>query len=71
MGLSNVMADVERAGGHVVIVGVLAGLAAVGALAYQLVRVVAKRRGSGTPIPDGPDPTPSSRTAEGTRDHEE
>jgi hypothetical protein len=74
MALGIVMADVERAGGHLVIVGVLLGLAAAGALAYGLIRVVAKSRAGRTPSPSRPgtaddsEPAPSRPPAEGARE---
>jgi hypothetical protein len=74
MGLGIVMADIERAGGHVAIVGVLLGLAAAGALAYGLIRVVARGRAGRTRTPSRPgtaddsEPAPSRRPAEGARD---
>ena len=39
-----VLADISRAGDHVMVFGVLALIAAVGGLAYGLIRLVGKRR---------------------------
>lgn len=46
------IASIDRAGDHVVVVGVLVLAAAVAALVYWLVQLVGKRRG-GRPRPDG------------------
>jgi hypothetical protein len=45
------IASIERAGDHVVVVGVLALVAAVAAIVYWLVQLVSKRR-VGRPHPD-------------------
>jgi hypothetical protein len=51
-----VVANVERAGDHAAIVGVLALVAAVGGAAYGLVRLVARSRASRTRPERGPKP---------------
>jgi hypothetical protein len=50
-----VVANVERAGDHAAIVGVLALVAAVGGAAYGLVRLVARSRASRTRPERGPE----------------
>ena len=50
-----VIADVNRAGDHLLIVGALIVIAAVGGLVYGLVRLVGRRRASRTPSDCGPD----------------
>jgi hypothetical protein len=70
MGLGIVMANLDRAGGHVLILGVLLGLAAVGGLVYGLVRLMARNRATRPPArsrpdgADGPEPSPSTGPAE-------
>jgi hypothetical protein len=42
------LADIERAGDHVVVFGVLVVIAAIGGLVYGLVRLAGKRRATRT-----------------------
>ncbi len=50
-----VIANVDRAGGHIVIVGVLVVVAAVGGMIYGLVRLVGKNRAARTRSDHGAD----------------
>jgi hypothetical protein len=69
-----VTADIDRAGGHVVILGLVLALAVVGALVFRVVRLVANRRASRAPVPrhssvaDISEPTRSTGPAERAQD---